>query len=349
MTSSIIAEGEEALANAAAHSHLIAEYTQGKDIFGIDSSNDNELESEEAARARLENLINEAKAKMLGLESTPKKISTFDPAAMNVAKRSEQRVKSKSIEDEKENVSSSFKALPLPGNAPVKNDPHAMTKSFEQKIGSVQRLIRMDNDVDSVVTSVASTKNDTSFRGYENEEEKEQARQIRAKKNRLKRDLLDEVNNILVQEGSIGDDLSTAPVEDRVEDPSVLSQHIAQLESKLKHEQTQRLATLNDIVDIDLNAIFDRLVSEDAGEDIMKIVDRLKEKVYDNVHNFESYSVETNQGEQDLVDVKPPSLFVRQEEWVKRRDKKRVEAKHQLEMGESLMLISMTYYASFIT
>eukprot|EP00984_Skeletonema_dohrnii_P032354 scaffold26372_cov155-Skeletonema_dohrnii-CCMP3373.AAC.1 len=203
------------------------EYTHGKDIFSIGASSTDELESE--ARSRLEELINNAKTLQTNAERTPKKVSNFDPASMNVAKRSEQRVKAKPSVDSNEASMSSFVALPLPGNTPVRNNPLAMTKSFEQKIASVDRLIRLDNeDSASVITSVASTTNETSFHCYENEEEKEQARKIRAKKNLLKRNLLDEVNNTLLQEGSLGDDTSIAPGEvDRVEDPSILTQQIA--------------------------------------------------------------------------------------------------------------------------
>eukprot|EP00985_Skeletonema_marinoi_P017945 scaffold9960_cov73-Skeletonema_marinoi.AAC.2 len=214
MSNSIIAQGRELLADAAAHSELMEEYTHGKDIFSIGPSctSNDELESEEAARARLEELINNAKTLQTNAERTPKKVSNFNPASMNVAKRSEQRVKAKPSVDSNEASMSSFVALPLPGNTPVRNNPFAMTKSFEQKIASVDRLIRLDNeDSASVITSVASTTNETSFHCYENEEEKEQARKIRAKKNLLKRNLLDEVNNTLLQEGSLGDDTSIAP------------------------------------------------------------------------------------------------------------------------------------------
>jgi hypothetical protein len=331
MSNSIIAQGHELLADAAAHSELMEEYTHGKDIFSIGASctSNDELESE--ARARLEELIKNAKTLQTNAERTPKK--NFDPASMNVAKRSEQRAKANPSVDSNEASMSSFVALPLPGNTPVRNNPLAMTKSFEQKIASVDRLIRLDNeDSASVITSVASTTNEMSFHCYENEEEKEQARKIRAKKNLLKRNLLDEVNNTLLQEGSLGDDTNIAPGEvDRVEDPSILTQQIAQLESKLKHEKTQRLAILNDIVDIDLKDLFDRLIAEDAGEDAKRIVDRLKNKVFESVHDFESYSVESSQGEEFFGDMKPPTLFTRQEEWVKRRDQKRFEAKMQLE------------------
>ena len=155
---------------------------------------------------------------------------------------------------------------------------------------------------------------------------------MRAKKKLMKRNLLDEVNNILLKEGSLSDATSAVEGEgDRVEDPSVLTQQIAQLESKLKHEKTQRLAILNDIVDIDLNALFDRLITEDTGDEAKKIIDRLKDKVCESVHGFESYSGEFSQKEEIAGDMKHPTLYVRQEEWVKRRDQKRFEAKMQLE------------------
>jgi hypothetical protein len=334
-SNSIITQSRELVATAEAHSQLTEEYACGKNLFNVDTSCasiDVEESEEFEARARLEELLKNAKTLQIKAESTSKKVSNFDPASMNVAKRSEQRTKMKPSIDEDVEVSS-FKALPLPGNTPVRNNPLAFTKSFVQKIGSVDRLIRLDNDTASVMTSIAS-KNDVSLDCYENEEEKEQARQVRAKKNIRKRNLLDEVNNILLQEGSLSDDASIVQVDgERVEDPSILSQQIAQLESKLKHEKTQRLATLNDIVDIDLNALFDRLITEDAGEEATKIVDRLKSKVYENINDFGSYSVESSQDEEVFadIDMNPPTLFKMQQEWVKRRDQKRFEAKMQLE------------------
>ncbi len=330
-SNSIIAQGRDLLANAAAHSQQMDDYTHGKDIFSIATSSNDELESEQAARDRLSELLQNAKTLQTNAERTPKKVTNFDPASMNVAKRSEHRVNSSKPREELKVLF--FKALPLPGNTPVRNNPLAMTKSFEQKISSVDRLIRLNNeDMASAVTSVASVKNEMSFHCHEDEEHAEQAREIRTKKNLLKRNLLDEVNNILLKEGSLGDDMSIVQGEgDRVEDPSILTQQIAQLESKLKHEKTQRLAILNDIVDIDINAIFDRLITEDAGKDPKKIIDRLKNTIYESVHDFESYSLESSQEDLIFGDMKPPTLYTRQEEWVKRRDQKRFEAKMQLE------------------
>jgi hypothetical protein len=81
---------------------------------------------------------------------------------------------------------------------------------------------------------------------------------------------------------------------------------------------------------MDLNVLFDRLIPEDAGEEAKKIVDRLKSKMYENISDFGSYSVELSPDEEDFADTNPP-LFMRQQEWIKRRDRKRFEAKMQLE------------------
>jgi len=297
------------------------------DFFNVETGNDEHGKLAAAARDRLEELINKARALEAQAERKPKKVATFDPAALNVAKRSELRANMKPHEETEDRTL--FKALPLPGNTPVKNNPFATTKAFEQKISSVDRLIRtdkLDDDDASALTSITSTKD----RSFSSENEANKA--IRAKKNLQKRHLLDEVNKILVRCGSLSDETSVIQGDgDRVEDPSLLMQHVAQLESKLKHEKTQRLATLNDIVDIDLNAIFDTLFAKDDGEDTKKIVDHLKNKIYENVLDFQSYSIGSQADAKVFVDSNYPTLFIRQDEWLKRRDKKRFEARMQIE------------------
>ena len=302
-------------------------------LSNAESEHDDESEepASRAALLRLEGLINNAKTLEAKAEQTPKKNVSADE--LNVAKRAEERAKKATYNKEKtEQVS--FRALPLPGNTPVKNNPLASTKAFDARIGSVDRLVRqnkvVDDDTASAITSV-------SLYSCENEEEKEQARQRRAAKNLQKRHLLDEVNKVLLEEdgSTLDDDTSTVHgdiVGDRVEDPSTLAQQIAQLESKLKHEKTQRMAILNDIVDIDLTALVDRLITKDAGEDMTKrIVDHLRSKIYEDIHDFDSYSIDSSQDdERCFVDTESPTLFTRQEEWVKRRDKKRLEARMQL-------------------
>jgi hypothetical protein len=62
-----------------------------------------------------------------------------------------------------------------------------------------------------------------------------------------------------------------------------------------------------------------------------RIVDHLRSKIYEDIHDFDSYSIDSSQDERVFVDTESPTLFTRQEEWVKRRDKKRLEARMQLE------------------
>ena len=343
--SSVIARGHDVIAEAEAHSKIMEEYANGKKAIDVpldslsnaESEHDDDEPEEPASRAaflRLEGLINNAKTLGTKAERTPKKNVSADE--LNVAKRAEERAKKATYNKEKTAEQQvAFRALPLPGNTPVKNNPLASTKAFEARIGSVDRLVRRDkvvNDDDnaSAITSI-------SLFSCENEEEKEQARLRRAAKNLQKRHLLDEVNKVLlVEDGPTADD-DTSTVHgdiagDRVEDPSTLAQQIAQLESKLKHEKTQRMAILNDIVDIDLTALVDRIITKDAGEDMTRrIVDHLRSKVNEDIHDFDSYSIDSSQEERVFVDTESPTLFTRQEEWVKRRDKKRLEARMQLE------------------
>lgn len=339
---SSIARAHRTIEEAEAHSKLMEEYANGKkainvpldNLFNAESEHDDESEEPASREAflRLEGLINNAKTLEAKIERTPKKNVSADE--LNVAKRAEERAKKATYNKEKTAEQQvSFRALPLPGNTPVKNNPLASTKAFEARIGSVDRLVRQNRVLDDTASATTSI----SLFSCENEEEKEQARQRRAAKNLQKRHLLDEVNKVLLEEdgSTVDDDTNTVQsdiVGDRVEDPSTLAQQIAQLESKLKHEKTQRMAILNDIVDIDLTALVDRLITKDAGEDMTKrIVDHLRSKIYEDIHDFDSYSIDSSQDERVFVDTDSPTLFTRQEEWVKRRDKKRLEARMQLE------------------
>ena len=65
-----------------------------------------------------------------------------------------------------------------------------------------------------------------------------------------------------------------------VEDPLKLLHDISQLKARIKQKKIQRLEILNDIVEIDLAAPFDRLISRNAGVEIRCIIDRLKKRVY---------------------------------------------------------------------
>jgi hypothetical protein len=344
--SSVIARGHDVIAEAEAHSKIIEEYANGKKAIDVpldalsNAESEYDDESEEpasrAALLRLQGLINSAKTLEAKAERTPKKNVSADE--LNVAKRAEERAKKATYNKEKtEEQQVSFRALPLPGNTPVKNNPLASTKAFDARIGSVDRLVRQDRVLVDDEDELASAMTSMKLFSCENEEEKEQARQRRAAKNLQKRHLLDEVNKVLLEEdgSTVDDDTSTVHgdiVGDRVEDPSTLAQQIAQLESKLKHEKTQRMAILNDIVDIDLTALVDRIITKDAGEDMTKrIVDHLRSKIYEDIHDFDSYSIDSSQDERVFLDTESPTLFTRQEEWVKRRDKKRLEARMQLE------------------
>ena len=59
------------------------------------------------------------------------------------------------------------------------------------------------------------------------------------------------------------------------------------MEAKLKQKKTERLATLNYIIDVDLNALFDRLVSRESGDDVKDIIGRLKKQVCGSANDFQ--------------------------------------------------------------
>ena len=154
-----------------------------------------------------------------------------------------------------------------------------------------------------------------------------------------KRQILGAINRIVMEEmqpASIEEDGGAVPDEgfDVVEDPSKLLQDIAQLKAKLKQKKTQRLAVLNDIVDIDLNAPFDRLLSGDAGVEMRCIIDRLKERVC-GVNVVDDFQIVHAVGKRvDESHIRAPqrgSVFVRQLEWAKQREQKLFTARLQQE------------------
>jgi len=186
---------------------------------------------------------------------------------------------------------------------------------------------------------------------YANEEDRQRAKQLRTEKKMKKKQLLDAVNQTIMAEDmdmneSLGDDDDTRSTTsshtegcyDVVEDPSKLRQDIARLEAKLKQKKTQRLAILNDIVDIDLDAPFDRLLSgSGSGDDndgIRHIIDRLKKQVCGSVNDFQDVNAsslrddEMSSYEQHTTRA---SLFERQEEWARQREQKLFEARLQSE------------------
>jgi len=197
---------------------------------------------------------------------------------------------------------------------------------------------------------------DTSFTNYSdsyaNEEDRERAKQLRAEKKLKKKQLLDAVNQTIMAEdmneslaeGDEDDDARstitshTEGYYDIVEDPSKLRQDIARLEAKLKQKKTQRLAILNDIVDIDLDAPFDRLLSDSSGSGddsgIRNIIDRLKKQVCGSVNDFQDISSLRNDDEMSSYEQQHTtraSLYERQEEWARQREQKLFEARLQSE------------------
>lgn len=135
------------------------------------------------------------------------------------------------------------------------------------------------------MTSRTSPDNLIGFAGYENEEDRERAKQLCGEK-KVKKRLIP----VAKQRASSDDDPTTFYGEcdgDVVEDPSKLRQDIARLEAKLKQKKTERLATLNYIIDVDLNALFDRLVSRESGDDVKDIIGRLKKQVCGSANDFQ--------------------------------------------------------------
>lgn len=303
-------------------------------------------------------------------DTPTKKISNFDPSSMYAARRAALK-KSKldeeiALKEEEERRLSSFKALPLPGGVEVKNNLFAQTKAFQGKqIGSVEKVVRRDtkyeqqydnNDATSSVLSTfgggtfdgsmsmvtSRTSHDNSFNsysGYENEADRQRAKQLRAEKKMKKRRLLDAVNQTIMSDTNQADDdmrsvFSEGISYDIVEDPSKLRQDIARLEAKLKQKKTQRIAVLNDIVDIDLDALFDRLISSESGDNARYIIDRLKKQVCGKVNDFHKLPQIDRQADLDQTMNDEPqrrSLFRRQEEWARQREQKLFEARIQLE------------------
>lgn len=324
-----------------------------------------ELLQEGEARARLDDLIatvrrqgDDSPLKQEELVETPKKrISSFDPSSLKSARRAALKKITWDAEvaaaDKKTRLCTSFKALPLPGGVEVKNDLFASTQSFQGKlIGSVEKLVRRDTkyeqlhdrsssisgtfgEYDSVSIAISRTTQNDSFIvcGYENEADREQAKHLHAEKKRKKQQLLDTVNQIIIGDiqAPTKDDGSVFYGEGGVmlEDPSKLRQDIARLEAKLKQKKIQRLATLNDIVDIDLNALFDRLYSRESDE-AKYIIDRLKNQVCGSVNDFHIIP-DADTSFTETSEPRRKSLFRRHEEWSKEREQKLFKARLQLE------------------
>ena len=323
--------------------------------------------TEGEARERLDELIAALRRRRddeMASEDTPtKRIATFDPSSMNAAKRAALR-KTKLDEgvaaaEEEARLMTSFRALPLPGGAEVRNNLFASTRAFQGKqIGPVEKSVRRDHKkceqnedassslsgtfdaCDGFSTATSRTGREDSFgaSAFGNEADRERERIMLAEKKMKKRHIIDAINRIVMEEmqpASIEEDGSAVPDEgfDVVEDPSKLLQDIAQLKAKLKQKKTQRLAILNDMVDIDLNAPFDRLLSGDAGVEMRCIIDQLKERVCGvNVDDFYiAHAVGKRVDDSHIRVPRRGSVFIRQVEWAKQREQKLFNARLQQE------------------
>lgn len=335
------------------------------------------LLQEGEARARLDELIatirrqGDDPSKLLERDvmSAAKQVSSFDPSAMKAAKRAAlkevKRAEAAAAAEVEARKLSSFKALPLPGGVHVENNLYAPTQSFKGKqAGTVERLLRQDtkceqfNDsspsmsgnfggFDGISVVISQASNVTSFTccGAGNEEDKKRAEQVHAEKGRRKRQLLNKVNQAILEDMAADIEEDDASIiydeEDIVEDVSTLHQHIARLEAKLRRKKFQRSATLNDIVDIDLNALFETLLRGEVGDGARKLVSRLKERVCVNIlddglsDKTQNHIHELNRnaagGNDENKHQRKRSLFRRHEDWVKERERKRSDARSHLE------------------
>ena len=182
-------------------------------------------------------------------ETPPRRIAEFDPSALKSGQRAQfrrARLDEELAAAEEEMLRlSSFKALPLPDNTPVKNNPLASTKAFECRTASLQKLVGRDhgksrlNDASSVASTFGSfdcaessvatacTSLDKSLllSEYDNDEDRERARQVRAERTTRKQHLLDTVNETIFMEGT-EDDATTVCSQggDYLEDPSTVRQ-----------------------------------------------------------------------------------------------------------------------------
>lgn len=300
---------------------------------------------------------------------TKKSIANFDPSSMNAARRAVLRKVKLDDEvaaaEEESRLLTTFKALPLPGGTEVKNNIFASTRAFQGKqiLCPVEKLIRRgdancDRNDDASSSSLSGTFCGASCDGYSmatsrtgredsfgvvlalgNETDRDRERQLIAEKRTKKRQLLDAIDQI------VADEMRPEPKEeddsalygegfDIVEDPSKLLQDIAQLKAKLKQKRNQRLAIMNDIIDIDLNAPFERLLSENAGVEMRSIIDRLKKRVCGvNANDFQIVHATGNRIGESQLSVPPQrgSVFIRQQEWAKRREQKLFNARLQQE------------------
>jgi hypothetical protein len=363
----------------------------------VGSSDDEEILTEDEARAQLQELIatiNHNRGGDDGLEQSENNtitIKNFDPSSMNTAKVAAQR---KAKFDEalaaaaaESQLMTSFKALPLPSGAEVKHNIFAPTQAFQGKQVMGGRDVKYgpttnDNNCNyapstlsesssfrggalddslSVLTSATSHDDDDSYGAASSgvlivrtEADKERAKQLMADRKMKKKQILDEVDRIVMggdantpalfaestaAVGTNGAEASCDIMSVVVEDPSKLLQDIAHLKAKLKQKKTDRLAILNDIVDIDLNAPFDRLIPGTVvGDEIWCIIDRLKKRVcggiadYDSNHAYSSnlpHKLSASSLSKTTNNLTP--IFIRQQQWAKQREQKLLNARLQQE------------------
>lgn len=270
---SLLQRGQALLAEAQVHSEILGRYVVAKEEEeeeesardgggGKDSNADekedapeiapsDEKSTGEGARARLDQLIAQVRQQDDNPRAAtpPRRIASFDPSALKSSTRAQfrrARLDEETAQAEEEMLRlSSFKALPMPDNTPVKNNPLASTKAFECRTASLKKLVGRDQDrhgqsrmndassvastfgsfdcAGSVATARTSLDESLLLSEYDNDEDRERARQVRAERVARKQHLLDKANETIVMEGT-EDDATTVCSQggDYLEDPSTV-------------------------------------------------------------------------------------------------------------------------------
>lgn len=352
---------------------LSASKVSTHDNYSFDLDN---LIFEGEARARLDTLIasmrvqGEQSLKIMSKDdsSQKKQLSSFDPTSMRAAKRAAvkdaKRAEESFAAEEEYRRMSLFKARPLPSGVKVTSNIHAPTLAFQNKqIGTVDRLLRKDSnfikkrrcpssltgavggfDDVSVVTSRSSNWSAFSFCGG-NKADKDRASKFHFEKSQKKGKILAFVNQFIILEKAGCDDSSlfSKSEEDLVEDELSLHQQIGILEAKLRREKYYGRSILNDIVDIDQNVIIENIICGGSQGSMKTTVNWLKEKFCDPIEAWKTDDLSAK-----LSDVRPRvhaetekerkrSLHRRDEDWIKERERRRLDA---LTLREE---IEMTY------
>ncbi|EJK61363.1 hypothetical protein THAOC_18164, partial [Thalassiosira oceanica] len=252
---SLLQRGQALLAEAQVHSEILGRYVVAKEEEeeeesardgggGKDSNADekedapeiapsDEKSTGEGARARLDQLIAQVRQQDDNPRAAtpPRRIASFDPSALKSSTRAQfrrARLDEETAQAEEEMLRlSSFKALPMPDNTPVKNNPLASTKAFECRTVSLKKLVGRDQDrhgqsrtndassvastfgsfdcAGSVATARTSLDESLLLSEYDNDEDRERARQVRAERVARKQHLLDKANETIVMEGTEDD------------------------------------------------------------------------------------------------------------------------------------------------